>query len=478
MKLAKNTFVSMLPSVKPLKCISLISLFLVLMNSLIAVEITDTGGRQIEVDVLNIEEARIEIRMANGQTTWLDRSRLSEQSNAMISASAEQEKDAHKEFNQLLGIDLFADSHLWDDASGAVAKRLQWPQESQTDNQSSYRKYPRAEYRILESRPYSAVLYGEQGKAQNISIVFANKGDYKFSDPPTEGEIQNMERAIDHDVSQIEDLLTKQLGGAERQQYGSGRGIKQLIKRWDWKDHAFLLASQDGEYVTLKITTVTAANNKGRGEKLSDAVLRNLSVENIVTNDNGDVLISNIPMVNQGPKGYCVPATFERYLRYLQIPADMYILAMAGQTSVGGGTSLSNIIEAIKSYAASHNRSMKELKDEIEVRSVKKYIDKGLPLIWTMYSSPKYNDFVNERSKARADTDNWKAWKDRSKDEARSMNLVKDVFAAHACMIIGYNKDTAEIAVSDSWGPSFAVRWVPATQAEQVSQGTLHLIEF
>lgn len=449
-----------------------------LINSLSAVQISDRDGRVIDVEIIQIEDARIEIRMANGQTTWLDRARLSEASNALVAAQNKQDKDALEALNQLLGIRLFADGNLWDDDTADVAKRLEWPKESQTDNQSSYRKYPKAGYRILDSRPYSAVLYGDQGKAQNISIVFANKGDFRFSNPPTDREIQDMERAIDHDVSRIEDLLTEHLGEAERQQYGSGRGIKQLIKRWDWKQHAFLLASQDGEYASLKMTSTTAADNKGRSEKLSDATLRKLSVENIITRENGDVLIGNIPMVNQGPKGYCVPATFERYLRYLQISADMYILAMAGQTNVGGGTSLSSIIEAIKGYASSHNRSMKAIKDEIQVRTVKKHIDKGLPLIWTMFSSNQYNNFVNKRSKDRMSASDWEAWEDRSKSEARNMNLVKDISSAHACMIIGYNKETDEIAVSDSWGPDFAIRWVPAAQAEQVSQGTLYLIEF
>jgi hypothetical protein len=36
-------------------------------------------------------------------------------------------------------------------------------------------------------------------------------------------------------------------------------------------------------------------------------------------------------MVDQGPKGYCVPATFERAMRTMGIDADMYLLAMVGQ---------------------------------------------------------------------------------------------------------------------------------------------------
>ena len=99
------------------------------------------------------------------------------------------------------------------------------------------------------------------------------------------------------------------------------------------------------------------------------------------------LLIGNIPMVDQGPKRYCVPATFERYLRYMQIPSDMYILAMAGQTQVGGGASVANIIDAVDGYVGSQNRSMKEVSGEIKLRTIKKYIDEGLPIVWTMFSS-------------------------------------------------------------------------------------------
>ena len=48
----------------------------------------------------------------------------------------------------------------------------------------------------------------------------------------------------------------------------------------------------------------------------------------------------------------------------------------------------------------------------------------------------------------------------------------------HACLIIGYNEDTGEIAVSDSWGAEYEERWVSAEHAQQVSQGLIYLISF
>ena len=46
----------------------------------------------------------------------------------------------------------------------------------------------------------------------------------------------------------------------------------------------------------------------------------------------------------------------------------------------------------------------------------------------------------------------------------------------HMCMIVGYNKETGEIAVSDSWGPEFEERWIHATEANQVSFGMCMVI--
>lgn len=451
---------------------------MLILQALAGVEISDHEGRVIQVQILAIEDSRIEIRMKNGQPIWLERSRLSDASNAMITSRIQEQANAYQSLNEAFGIPLFADSNLWDDETKAAAKRLGWPRESKTANQSSYRLYPEKDERILGARPYSAVIYGSEDRTESFSIVFANKGDIRFSDPPTSEQIRNLERAIENDLETLRKVLTRELGQPERQQFGAGRGMKQLIERWDWQGHAFILAAQDGEYVNLRIITTVMADNKGRTEKLSDAALRKLTLENIKKLPNGDVLIDNIPMVDQGPKGYCVPATFERYLRFLKIPADMYLLAMAGQTGIGGGTSISEIVEAIKGKAASQNRSMKKITGEIDMRTVRKYIDRGLPLIWAMFSSREYNSFVNARTKDRSKTSHWDQWATRTKKEVSDIELRKDMMSAHACMIIGYNKATGEIAVSDSWGPSYAIRWLPAEQAEQVSQGYLYLIEY
>jgi hypothetical protein len=448
------------------------------LHSLNGLTLSNKEGTVIDVAVLEIEDTRIQIRLQNGSTTWLDRDRLSSASHQAIIDLATQDQSRFQIINELLGISLLNDNNLWDDAPAEVAQRLEWPLESQTETQSSFRYYPPSAYRILEARPYSSVIYGADNQATLISIVFANKGDFKFSEYPTKDEIKAMQAAIESDTNNIIKRISDALGKPEKQQYGSGRGIKQLIQRWDWNGHALLLATQENEYVSLRITSSAAADNKGRGQKFSDAALRNLTTQNIITRPNGDVIIDNIPMVNQGPKGYCVPATFERYLRYMQIPADMYILAMAGQTKIGGGTSLSAIIASIDGYIASQSRTMKQLNEPIKIRTIQKYIDKGLPMIWTMFSSNAYNQYANQRTQDRKLATDWETWSKDTQTSARATELAKDITSAHACMIIGYNKATGEIAVSDSWGPAYNERWISAEQAEQVSQGSIYLVSF
>ncbi len=43
-------------------------------------------------------------------------------------------------------------------------------------------------------------------------------------------------------------------------------------------------------------------------------------------------------------------------------------------------------------------------------------------------------------------------------------------------MIIGYNRATGEVAISDSWGPAFAERWLTFEEAEAVSHGEFTIV--
>ena len=56
--------------------------------------------------------------------------------------------------------------------------------------------------------------------------------------------------------------------------------------------------------------------------------------------------------------------------------------------------------------------------------------------------------------------------------------LAPEPSSGHACLIIGYNRATGEIAFTDSWGPRFAERWVPLAAAQKISQDEFWVISW
>ena len=141
----------------------------------------------------------------------------------------------------------------------------------------------------------------------------------------------------------------------------------------------FWFQLREGEFVSLSINKSEVADKRGKQSKVADMHIRRVHEANVNKRNNGDVVIMNIPMVDQGPKGYCVPATFERCMRYMEIPADMYLLAMAGNTGMGGGTVISNLVNAVQQEVWAAGRTMKTVDGLPSFKELEKYLKDGVP---------------------------------------------------------------------------------------------------
>ncbi len=208
---------------------------------------------------------------------------------------------------------------------------------------------------------------------------------------------------------------------------------------------------------------------RGAPARLGDDQVRRMFKERINRRAGGDVILDQIPMVDQGPKGYCVPATFERYLRYAGIPADMYELAAAGGTDFGGGTSFQAMTRGLDRFVRRQGRHLEQVTLKLTPAGIARYIDEGRPVIWGLYSTQAFNALANANTLARKAAASPSQWKPvLTPTELAAFGAEPDT--GHACLIIGYNRATNEIAVSDSWGPRFMERWIPAAAAQKVSQ--------
>lgn len=456
------------------------------------IEITDEAqGRTIRVAPEEVTETEILFSL-KGQEFRVPLKSLTSESLSEVKKWQEGEGERRKAkieaLNALVGQPLFSHKSLWAEKSHDVAKRLKWPEESTTAASSSFRLYPPSSYGFLNARPYCATLFGgDEGMTTNLSIVYANKGDYGSKRGRGENHFESqgdlppansLNAAIKRDQLAISLALTEAFGEPQEQRYGEKEDRRDVL-RWDYKSHSFILSALEGEYVHLAVVPLEVANNQGRIERVSDMQLRAELEKNVVRSDNGDVVLKNIPMVDQGPKGYCVPATFERAMRYMRVPADMYLLATIA-TDRKRGSNPVKLAEYAKRIIRSKGRRIRELDlvEDLNQRLVARYIEKGVPIMWSMASSKKYNKIADVMTEKRAKNENWPKWSSLVRKlvqkEASSM---QDDVNYHICMIIGYNEQTQEFAVSDSWGPRYELRWIPMEIATRITVGSGFLID-
>jgi len=392
-----------------------------------------------------------------------------------------------EELNRALGIPIWSDDILWDDDAAATAKRLGWPEESQTATDSSFRHYPQADALVLGARPYSLALYGERGLVAGISMMFANKGD---SVETSEGRvsakearqrtkaIREFQDAIIRDKNTIEAALTAVLGQPAADKFGQGSQTRESVKRWDWGGCAILLAAPRDEYAAVRILPTAVADLQGKS-RIPDAELRERLSGRIEKRPNGDVVLRDIPMVDQGPKGYCVPATWERVMRYMGIPADMYILAMAGDTGAGGGTNIRAIADGARQAITRGGRQLVFEQGKINTLNIKKCVSRGIPMMWAVFVDRELDSSLTARTAERATMTDPAAWSKRIAEARKAAKkIVNDPQGSHVRMIIGYNEATEEIAFSDSWGPWATERWMTQEEAQAISQGGYQFINF
>ena len=429
---------------------------------------TDCKGRTVEADIVQVNENQtVELKPTTGKNITLPFSAFSPEDSKYLESQLEQSQNLHpvpwETLNTLFGTPLWNDNNLWDDPCAQVAQRTKLNKESSTGFLENYRAYPLGNEKLFREPVYSVALYGTKDQTDSLSLVFINQGDV-----PETCDKEELKEKIEACGERMLTAIQAVLGEPERDSIGRN-DLREKVWRWNWNGHAILLSVQEGKYTAVRIMPIDRADRGGRIDKLYDDTLKTRMAGCVERRESGDVIIHNIPMIDQGPKGYCVPATWERYLRYVNIPADMYLLALAAQTDIGGGTSLSLMIEATGNILHSYGRKMGDCGKKPDIDTVSKYIDRGMPIMWTLMSTPRFQQAANKNTARR---------KGLEIKQQNSGQNEDNTPGGHICLIIGYNANTREIAISDSWGPRFSERWITVDQAMEVTYGEMHIIKW
>ena len=349
--------------------------------------------------------------------------------------------------NRLFGIEIFDAAGKWDTAGFLSRTKLRF-------TGGSGRFAARLNRQIAGAQATEMILFTDrEGKnAERISITFSNKGD----------TAERSSSRIRNDGRTLLDRLTRELGRSRRDREMIG-SVSTRAEIWDLPSAKVCLEMEKKEFVMLHIIPVTAnvpAEKTARPAKdLSGNVRRN---------DFGDVFIPNVPMVDQGAKGYCVPATMERIFLYYGIRCDMHHLAESGKSDRKSGTNVNVMLRDIAGFRRKAGLKFQQF-GELSVREISRHIDRGNPVMWLMFSTGELNEVYRFSAANRGKSASPDEWRRRLK----RVSVHGGSDGAHACLIIGYNRITDEIAVSNSWGPHWAVRWIPVKVARKLSQGAL-----
>lgn len=371
--------------------------------------------------------------------------------------SAEAQIDPNA-LNKAFGINFVKDSDLWDDSADDFKKRLGVRfEETKVGDDTIHTSY--AKGKVLGAKIEQIRIKEDDAKVSRVDMVFFNKGDSVTGSKWT----PKMQREMKEQWSALKSALDSFAGASQKGAWGVGR-MKNPAQIWHFENMVFSLEFKQREFIILHITPKGAAESSGTTKITASSDFDGKA--NVKKSENGDVYIDNIPMVNQGAKGYCVPATMERCFKYYNIPdVDMHKIASVCSTNVGGGTTMASVMNDFKKVCNTYKLRMGTV-GSFSINSISQYIDKGIPVCWTMFSTDEYTKRMIENTDHRKNED-FDAYCKRIKEQKK---IPKKFEGAHVCMVIGYNKKTKELAVSNPWGERFQISWVRFDDAKIVSR--------
>jgi hypothetical protein len=346
-----------------------------------------------------------------------------------LKVNASGNSPSFKEINNVAGWELFIEGKtLWEENPEQISKRINLGLRSKTSSEASWQKgayYKK--YHFFQTRLTDRFLLAHAKAGANfetfegyepaeLKITFANKGDYTEDTPAEAAEklskqfpgrhiffvaaqqAHKIKEVIPKQIKQLEQTLTKLFGKpGVTKVLPNATGIEETGKAWEWNNHVFFVVSIPEEFLALRIIPPERFDPNYWQKRVAET--QKIKKSRIVDLGQGVRMLKDVPFVNQGPRGYCVPASFERVLRYhgIFLPQDLLAVGTTGGADkdkvmgtyperVGGGTEAILIKEKLERALLSKGAKIKHLtKDQMGniYEIVKKSIDAGNPVLWS-----------------------------------------------------------------------------------------------
>ena len=357
---------------------------------------------------------------------------------------------------------------------------------------------------VWEARIY----YGTEG-ATRVEMSLYNRGD----DRDSQGmNAESLKKLLDEIASKA------QPGGkigSNPEKKKLRNGGFQLAKKWNkgdcnvdlaWGVNGAKAKDLTADYVRVSISPKGAPKSK-TASKPGGIVSKTKVKANVKKNAEGDVWVDNVPMVDQGQKGYCAAATSERILRYYGFTIDEHEIAQSAGTTAQGGTSISEMVQTVRTVGSkcrlgfssivSMTSDMRDIEKDIEQynKAAKSEGEKEISMSMFMHGNVLQIGEMNAAMKPKV------VKKMRTKDSRYKKFLagvktqvdqgipvfwgvtlgmfpepgLPQASGGHMRLIIGYNVKTHEILYTDTWGAGHELKRMPEDWAFAITHDAFFL---
>ena len=347
-------------------------------------------------------------------------------------------------------------------------------------------------FTLLDKKIGEVIMRGTPENLEKVRISLYNRGD--------DGVIKE---------SEYEELLRswKSLLDEHLQVRAKESRLKGIVPTeghlWVKDDTGYLLegsvskSENRAEFLRLRIEPIV------KGGRRKVIAQRTALPKNVRKSDNGDVYIDNIPMVDQGQKGYCVVSSIERVGLYFGLNVDQHELAQVAETDERGTTS-EDMENAFKKITGKiHVRTIKVMDYDYKqtVRDVKAYnseakrqgakifeIDFDRQYViaqgfWQRVDVDVFKTIKAKENKFDYFQSKIKEFIDRGIPICWTLNLgmfpekgAGQMGGGHMRLIHGYNESTQEIFYTDSWGFGHEIKKMPAIEGWCMTMGMYAMV--
>ena len=353
---------------------------------------------------------------------------------------------------------------------------------------------------------------GEEERVSRVEMSLYNRGDAGLAtiDVPE----------LKEKIAAVEKVLDPAAKKANPEKTTLRNGGVQYRRRFDGVDPSgelvWGLSAADSnrnrvvEYLRLTLMPKGEAKVKhGAAAKKPAGVAGKAKIkDNVTKSPNGDVFIDNVPMVDQGQKGYCAAAVSERVLRYYGNRIDEHEIAQQAGTQARGGTSVEAMKETVRvvgeknglgfQNVVSMSAGVGDLEDEIDRynKAAKAERKPELSLAQFTRGNMIYVSEMREAMDAKV------IYRMRQKDGRmkkfltgvrQQVNAGVPVFwgvtlgifpergvnlqsvGGHMRLIIGYNDKKHEVLYTDTWGEGHELKRMPEDWAFTITHDAFFL---